>query len=93
MHKDFVVDLKVISSLVFETYQMRSDSMDLILFFIFFRMAEVKKELFVLQQQLKLVHQKHQQANKQYGETKQRRINLEKANKELEKELKWLKEL
>ena len=34
-------------------------------------MAEVNKELFILQQQLKQVHQKHDEATKQYEETKQ----------------------
>lgn len=56
-------------------------------------MAEVNKELFILQQQLKQVHQKHDEATKQYEETKQKRINLEKANKELEKRAEMAKEI
>ena len=56
-------------------------------------MAEVNKELFALQQQLKLVQQKHQEANKQYEETKQRELIWKKPTKNWRKEFEWLKKL
>ena len=71
---------------------MRSDSVDLISVFNCLGCLKSTKN-FDLQQQLKQFHQKHKEATKQYEETKQKRINLEKANKELEKKAQMAKEI